>query len=224
MSIRELRSKLQRKGLMGSLRLFTERYLYAHHQLIWFARELHSNPLSLPRRHAWEYVDTRSELLPAFAKHFPGQISVMRDLLAQPDLHGYVALNQQGEVCAYMWISPRDYYDAHYFRGWFPVAAGDAYLFALEVAMAHRGSAVFLGGQNHLWQLLQKRGYRRAVAVVDAHNHLMLRLIRRLGFQPDGRIVHAYTLFGCIRYTRQPAVPILHKQAAGSQPGLARSK
>jgi hypothetical protein len=52
----------------------------------------------------------------------------------------------------------------------------------------------------------------------------MLRLIRRLGFQPDGRIVHAYTLFGCIRYTRQPAVPILHKQAAGSEPGLARSK
>src|SRR5690606_34401702 len=63
MSIRELRSKLQRKGLMGSLRLFTERYLYAHHQLIWFARELHGNPLSLPRRHAWQYVDTRSDLL-----------------------------------------------------------------------------------------------------------------------------------------------------------------
>ena len=186
MNLRQLRRKLQRKGLQGLLVLLWERCVFARHELIWFARDLAANPLAMPRRHAWQYLDIHDELLPAFRTHFCEQIGVMRDLLAQPDLHGYAALNQQGEVCAFMWISPRDYYDAHYFRGWFPVADGDAYLFALEIAAVHRGSALFLGAQNYAWQRLLERGYRRAVAVVDARNRLMLRLIDRLGFHREG--------------------------------------
>lgn len=215
--MKELWSKLQRKGLAGSLRLFIERYLYAHRELIWFARDLHGPLLTLPRRHSWHYVDTHVDLLPAFGKHFPEHVEVMRDLLAQPDLHGYVGLNQQAEVCAFIWISPRDYYDLHYFHCRFPVEAGDAYLFALEIATGHRGSALFLGGQNMIWQNLQKRGYRRAVAVVESRNTHMLRLMQRLGFQPDGRTVHAYTFLGCIRYTHQSAVPTIPNSPQASR-------
>src|SRR5690606_27861934 len=141
MNIEVFRRKLRRKGWQGALRLFRERFLYVHNELRWFARELNqaSLPVQLPRRHAWRFVDITPRLLPAFRRHFAEQIDVMVDLLAQPDLHGYVALDSFGDVCAYMWISPRDYYDSHYFRSWFPVAPGDAYLFALEIAPTHRG-------------------------------------------------------------------------------------
>src|SRR5690606_33348721 len=134
MKLQELNRKLRRKGWMGTLRLFRERFIYAHNELHWFARELSQTPMKLPRRHAWRYVDISPRLLPAFRRHFPEQVGVMADLLAQPDLHGYAALDSFGDVCAFMWISPRDYYDGHYFRSWFPVTPGDAYLFALEIA------------------------------------------------------------------------------------------
>ena len=208
MKLHELSRKLQRKGLMGTLRLMWEHCIYAHNELHWFARELQqSTPLQMPRRHMWRFVDITPRLLPAFRRHFPDQMGVMADLLAQPDLHGYVALDSFGDVCAYMWISPRDYYDGHYFRSWFPVAPGDAYLFALEIAPTHRGSALFLGGQEHLWQLLGSRGYKRAVAIVDCRNRIMLRLMERLGFREDGRKVHAHTLLGSLRFTVQPVRP-----------------
>ena len=207
MKIHELNNKLRRKGWRGALRLFRERFIYAHNELHWFARELNQAPLQLPRRHAWRFLDISPRMLPAFRRHFPNQVGVMADLLAQPDLHGYAALDSFGDVCAFMWISPRDYYDGHYFRSWFPVAPGDAYLFALEIAPTHRGSALFLGGQDYLWQLLGSRGYKRAVAVVDCRNRIMLRLMERLGFHEDGRKVHAHTLFGGMRFTVQPARP-----------------
>lgn len=207
MKLQELNRKLRRKGWMGTLRLFRERFIYAHNELHWFARELSQTPMKLPRRHAWRYVDISPRLLPAFRRHFPEQVGVMADLLAQPDLHGYAALDSFGDVCAFMWISPRDYYDGHYFRSWFPVTPGDAYLFALEIAPTHRGSALFLGGQDYLWQLLGSRGYKRAVAVVDCRNRIMLRLMERLGFREDGRKVHAHTFFGGLRFTVQPARP-----------------
>lgn len=209
MTLHELNRKLQRKGWMGMLRALRERFLYAHNELHWFARELDQAPapVRLARRHAWRFVDITPRLLPAFQRHFPEQIGVMADLLTQPDLHGYVALDSFGDVCAFMWISPRDYYDSHYFRSWFPVAPGDAYLFALEIAPTHRGSALFLGGQDHLWQLLASRGYRRAVAVVDCRNRIMLRLMERLGFVRDGRKVHVHTFLGSMRLTSQPARP-----------------
>lgn len=209
MNIDELNRKLRRKGWHGALRLLRERFIYAHNELRWFARDLNQGPLplQLPRRHAWRFVDITPRLLPAFWRHFGEQIDVMADLLSQPDLHGYAALDSFGDVCAFMWISPRDYYDGHYFRSWFPVAPGDAYLFALEIASTHRGSALFLGGQDHLWQLLGSRGYKRAVAVVDCRNRIMLRLMDRLGFREDGRKVHAHTFLGHLRFTVQPARP-----------------
>src|SRR5690606_42064605 len=85
--------------------------------------------------------------------------------------------------------------------------SSDLYLFALEIAPTHRGSALFLGGQDHLWQLLASRGYRRAVAVVDCRNRIMLRLMERLGFARDGRKVHVHTFLGSMRLTSQPARP-----------------
>jgi ribosomal protein S18 acetylase RimI-like enzyme len=203
MNFYELRRKLRRKGLVGSVRFLFEHGVFAHRQLLWFDRELSGHLLTVPRRHAWQYVDIQPDLLPAFHSHFPHKQAVIRDLLAQPDLHGYAALNPRGEVCAYLWISPRDYHDTHYYQGWFAVNPGDAYLFALEIASEHRGSALFFGGQDLVWQLLQQRGYHRALAVVDVRNQLMLSLIERLGFCADGRIVHVYTLFGWLRFSRQ---------------------
>lgn len=127
----------------------------------------------------------------------------MGDLLEMEGVHGLAALNHDGDVCAFLWFSERDYYDRHYHRCWFPVETYSVYLFAVEIAPGHRGSALLLGTQESLWQMLHVAGYQRAQTVVNALNGRPLKLLERPGFRFLGRQFHIYTLFGTLRFSRQ---------------------
>ncbi|GAB3379677.1 GNAT family N-acetyltransferase [Azotobacter armeniacus] len=204
MSPWDLKVKIRRKGLLGSLRLLCARYLYDQRRLLWLERDLALEPPRLQRQHHWSYPPISRELLPAFERYFPQHRTVIDDLLEQEGVQGLAALDGEGNVCAFLWYSDRDYYDRHYYRCWFPVTAPSVYLFAVEVAPGHRGSALMLGGQERLWELLHAAGHQRARAVVDARNARARKLLEHLGFQPLGWQTRVFTLFGCLRFSHQP--------------------
>ncbi|HEY0713300.1 MAG TPA: GNAT family N-acetyltransferase, partial [Polyangia bacterium] len=144
-----------------------------------------------------------------------GEIQI-GDLLEEAGVQGLAALDDEGNICAFVWYSDRDYYDRHYYRCWFPVTAPGVYLFAVEVAPGHRGSALILGGQEHLWERLRTAGHQHARAVVDARNARARKLLEHLGFQPLGWQTRVFTLLGCLRLCHQP--PAVRDQL-GSQSG-----
>lgn len=203
MNLSVVLGKLKRKGLYATLRTLCERYLFSHCRLLWLQREVAMPPPNLQRSHQWRYLPITRELLPAFHKHFAHHLMVMGDLLEMAGVHGLAALDRDGDVCAFLWFSERDYYDRHYHRCWFPVETYSVYLFAVEIAPGHRGSALLLGAQESLWQMLRVAGYQRAQTVVNARNGRTLKLLKRLGFRPLGRQFHIYTLFGTLRFSRQ---------------------
>lgn len=216
MNPRDLAGKVKRKGLSGSLYHLCARYLYGQRRLLWMERDLTLEAPRLQRQHHWRYPPIGRELLPAFERHFPQHRAVIGDLLEEAGVQGLAALDDEGNVCAFVWYSDRDYYDRHYYRCWFPVTAPGVYLFAVEVAPGHRGSALILGGQEHLWERLRAAGHPHARAVVDARNARARKLLEHLGFQPLGWQTRVFTLFGCLRLCHQP--PAVRDQL-GSQSG-----
>jgi len=211
----DLLTKVRRKGLYGTLRLLCACCLYSHWRLIWLQRDLSQAPPRLQRRHHWRYQPITRELLPAFEHHFAQHRRVMGELLEQEGVRGIAAIDDQGHVCAFLWYSDRDYYDPHYYRCWFPVTPPSVYLFALEVAPGHRGSALLVVGQEQLWEQLRALGFQRALAVVEARNLPARKLLGRLGFEPMGWQTGIFTLLGCLRFSCQP--PAVRRQLSRPQ-------
>ncbi|WP_052263978.1 hypothetical protein [Azotobacter chroococcum] len=212
MNPRDLAGKVKRKGLSGTLHHLCARYLYGQRHLLWMERDLALEAPRLQRQHRWRYPPIGRELLPAFERHFPQHRAVIGELLDQTGVQGLAALDDEGNVCAFVWYSDRDYYDRHYYRCWFPVTAPGVYLFAVEVAPGHRGSALILGGQEHgCGQPATSTPGRWSMRAMRAR-----KLLEHLGFQPLGWQTRVFTLFGCLRLCHQP--PAVRDQL-GSQSG-----
>jgi hypothetical protein len=200
----ELIAKIRRMGLRNALRKAAELCLFGSGRLLWLEREVGQPQEPTPLAHAWTYRQITHELLPAFDLHFARHRKVFRDLVDEPGVQGIAAFDPEGNACAFLWFSDRDYYDRHYYRCWFPVEPGCVYLFAIEVAKAHRGSRLVYGAQDMFWQRMRAAGVQRVQAVVNARNALTLKMLRHVGFRRLDWETRFYTLFGSLRFTFHP--------------------
>ena len=204
MILSELTAKIRRRGLRNALRKASELFLFGRGRLLWLEREVGQAYETPPVSYNWTYRQITADLLPAFDLHFARHRKVFSDLIDEPGVQGIAALDPEGNACAFLWYSDRDYYDRHYYRCWFPVEPGCVYLFAIEVAMAHRGSRLVYGAQDMFWQRMRATGVQRVQAVVNARNALTLKMLSHVGFRRLAWETRFYTLFGSLRFTFHP--------------------
>lgn len=216
MMLTELLGKIRQRGLRSTMRKASEQLLFGHGRLLWLEREVGQSYETPPVSHNWTYRQITAEILPAFDLHFARHRKVFGDLVQVPGVQGIAALDGEGNACAFLWYSDRDYYDRHYYRCWFPVEAGCVYLFAIEVARAHRGSRLVYGAQDMFWQRMRAAGVQRVQAVVNARNALTLKMLSHIGFRHLGLETRFYTLFGFLRFTVHPQPVQMRIQQRGA--------
>ncbi|AIR90814.1 GNAT family N-acetyltransferase [Pseudomonas cremoricolorata] len=192
-----LKRALQRKGLRGICVSAFRHFVYRQEQLLWLERDLVTPPPphqlrpSPPLRMARISADNA----PAFARHFGDRVETMREL-AQEGHIGLMWLDEDDDACAFVWASPGDYHDHHYYGCWFRVQPGEYFQFGGESIRRCWGTQISTDAQLTLWQEMAGRGYRKVVDVCESQNIPALRLHLRMGYREQGRIQHVHYLFG----------------------------
>lgn len=201
--VSQLLQRLRQKGLRRALRPLWQRHVFTHWQLVWLYRD----PLAeVPRQRTRPCPPVRLvEITPhntdAFARYFPEQLQAMHDL-AQQGHTGHMYLDAAGDAVAMVWASTHDYHDQHYYGCTFPVQPGEYFQFAGEVERAYFGTGLSTQVQTDLWATMLAKGCTRIVLVVALDNVQAVKMHLHLNYLEQGRITHAYKLFGRWRFSR----------------------
>lgn len=201
--IHNAQQRIRQKGLLRAFRPLWRRYIFSHWQLVWLHRSPHA---AMPPQRTRACPPVRLALITAhntsaFSRYFPGQMRAMTELAEQGHT-GHMYLNDAGDAVAMVWASTRDYHDRHYYGCTFPVQPGEFFQFAGEVDRSHFGTGLATQAQLDLWQAMLDKGCTRIVNVVALDNVQAMKMHLQLDYQEQGRITHAYKLFGCWRFSR----------------------
>lgn len=201
-NLRSILERIRKKGLRSSARIFRERYVFYHWELLTFDRSL-QDPVHCPINPArWPAADVDHALLPAFEKHFPGKSRTLGHLLDK-GCKGFAHLDNEGHVIAHLWVNERDYYDDQLYRAWVPVPPGCIYQFAGECAPPYRGSGLTMLLQKRVWEIFRDKGYTQVRSIANTNNEPAVKLHVRMGFEETGESLHLYCLFRCLHFRRR---------------------
>ncbi|WP_278929918.1 N-acetyltransferase [Pseudomonas qingdaonensis] len=195
--------RIRQKGLLRALRPLWRRYIFSHWQLVWLQRSPLA-PVAAQRRRTCppvHLVAITPHNTEAFSRYFPGQVQAMTDLAEQGHT-GHMYVDSHGNAVAMVWASTRDYHDRHYYGCTFPVQPGEYFQFAGEVDRAYFGTGLSTLAQLDLWSAMLAKGCTRIVNVVALDNVQAVKMHLQLDYQEQGRITHAYRVFGCWRFSR----------------------
>lgn len=201
-SIKHLHQRIRQKGLLRALRPLWRRYIFCHWQLVWLHRCPHT-PVPHQRTRACpplRLVQVTAHNTQAFNRHFPGQVQAMTELAEQGHT-GHMYLDGAGDAVAMVWASTRDYHDRHYYGCTFAVKPGEFFQFAGEVDRRFFGTGLSTQAQLDLWAAMLGRGHTRIVNVVALDNVQAVKMHLHLNYQEQGRITHAFKLFGYWRFS-----------------------
>ncbi len=195
-------NKLRRKGLVESLRILIERYIFYHWELVTVERsfsDLNYRPTNAER---WPLVRINRALVPAFERYFPHYQKALDELLGL-DVEGYALCNKAGDVVLMMWISDKDYYDHQLYRCWVRLPPGYIYQFAAELAVPYRNGLLLPHFMTQIWDIYRQQGKHAARALVNRNNVATLRMLLRAGAHEVGESIHVYCLFRCLHFHRR---------------------
>ena len=202
--LRKLSGHIRRKGLRATLAKIRRMYIFSHQELLWMERDLVSPvpPHSLKPYPPLRVMKITADNASAFTRHFGDRVGVMAELASEGHT-GHMHIDEQGDAVAFIWGTPRDYIDRHYYGCRFPVKPGEFFEFGGEMTRAYWGSELSVDVQVLLWKAMAAQGCRKVVDVCDASNTPALKLHLRMGYTEQQRIMNIYTLFGCWRFNRE---------------------
>ncbi|MDH2432989.1 hypothetical protein QCD60_10460 [Pokkaliibacter sp. MBI-7] len=200
MTLLSLLKKSYQKGLFGTVRFVFQRFILQRWQLVWLERSL---TMPMPARIIWpgEHVRLSASTLTVLSRHFPRHITVAEDFLSN-GLHGYAAVDEQGDAIAFAWVADGDYYDPHLYHCWLRVPTDAVYLVYGEVAKKLRGSGLALL-LHYVFADCHQRGYQRAQAVVDLSNIRSLTFCLGIGFHETELMQQVYCLAHRFYFSRR---------------------
>mgnify|MGYP001024769901 CR=1 FL=1 len=202
--LRKLSGHIRRKGLRATLAKIRRMYIFSHQELLWMERDLVTPvpPHSLKPYPPLRVMKITADNASAFTRHFGDRVGVMAELASEGHT-GHMHIDEQGDAVAFIWGTPRDYVDRHYYGCRFPVKPGEFFEFGGEMTRAYWGSELSVDVQVLLWKAMAAQGCRKVVDVCDASNTPALKLHLRMGYTEQQRIMNIYTLFGRWRFYRE---------------------
>ncbi|CAB1401966.1 hypothetical protein [Pseudomonas fluorescens] len=202
--LKKLSGHIRRKGLRATLAKIRRMYFFSHRQLLWMERDLVSPvpPYSLKPYPPLRVMNITADNASAFTRYFGDRVGVMAEL-AREGHTGHMHVDEHGDAVAFIWGTPRDYFDRHYYGCRFPVKPGEFFEFGGEMARAYWGTALSVDVQVRLWQAMAVQGCSKVVDVCDSSNIPALKLHLRMGYTEQQRIMNIYTLFGRWRFYRE---------------------
>lgn len=201
--MRELLTRVRRKGLLGSLRVLCERYLYYHWELLTLERDLSLPAPARPRAERWPVVVIDHTQLQRLEKYFSHYLPSIRDLLKREGVHGRAHLNESGDAVCIVWVSEHDYYDSHLYRCWVRLPSACIYQFAGEVAPDYQRFGIPILAMRLLWEEYLAKGFQATRALVNTRNQVALSTHMGMNFREVGESTHVYCLFGCLHFSRR---------------------
>ncbi|QHF50189.1 GNAT family N-acetyltransferase [Pseudomonas sp. S49] len=202
--LQRLSGHIRRKGLRATLAKIRRMYIFDHQELLWMERDLVSPvpPHNLKPYPPLRMLKITANNASAFARYFGNRVGVMAELAS--DGHtGHMHVDDKGDAVAFIWGTPRDYFDRHYYRCRFPVKPGEFFEFGGELTRAYWGTELSVDLQLRLWEAMALKGCRKVVDVCDSSNVPALKLHLRMGYTEQQRIMNIYTLFGRWRFYRE---------------------
>jgi len=200
----KLTAHIRRKGLRNTLGKIGKHYFFAHQELLWMERDLVSPvpPHSLKPYPPLRVKKITADNASAFARYFGDRVGTMAEL-AREGHTGHMHVDDQGDAVAFIWGTPRDYFDRHYYGCLFPVKPGEFFEFGGELTRAYWGTELSVDLQLELWKAMAAQGCNKVVDVCEFHNIPALKLHLRMGYTEQQRIMNIYTLFGRWRFYRE---------------------
>jgi len=202
--LRRLSGHIRRKGLRATLAKIRRMYIFDHQELLWMERDLVSPvpPHNLKPYPPLRMLKITANNASAFARYFGNRVGVMAELAS--DGHtGHMHVDDKGDAVAFIWGTPHDYIDRHYYGCRFPVKPGEFFEFGGELTRAYWGTELSVDLQLRLWEAMALKGCRKVVDVCDSSNVPALKLHLRMGYTEQQRIMNIYTLFGRWRFYRE---------------------
>lgn len=149
-------------------------------------------------------VPVTQDNLYIFDRYFSSYIPSIRDFIRQGSIP-VVYLDEEQNAIGMIWIHEESgHYNDSYYKCSIPIPEGSIYLFAAELAkhLRMRDMALLYGGQFRIWKEYMDRGYTSMRTIVDERNVASLNIQLRLGFKEAGCRIHAYRMFGLLRWSR----------------------
>jgi hypothetical protein len=201
---KKLSGHIRRKGLRATLAKIRRMYIFSHRQLLWMERDLVSPvpPHNLKPYPPLRVMKITADNASAFTRYFGDRVGVMAELASEGHT-GHMHVDEQGDAVAFIWGTPRDYIDRHYYGCRFPVKPGEFFEFGGELNRAYWGTELSVDLQLRLWKAMATKGCRKVVDVCESTNIPALKLHLRMGYTEQQRIMNIYTLFGRWRFYRE---------------------
>jgi RimJ/RimL family protein N-acetyltransferase len=197
-----LPGKIKRKGWRGALRVFCERFIYRHLELLTLERSLEAPLTKRLKVYRWEHVRINDATLPKLKKYFAHYLPAVHKLLAKEGVRGDAFADENGDAIGMVWMTNRDYYEPLY-HCWIRLPAGCMYQFAGEVAEPYRNTGIPLRFMRALCEEANDElGCHTVRSLVEARNRPAVAMHLRLGFREIGEVTHVYTLFRFLHLTR----------------------
>jgi hypothetical protein len=202
--LQKLSGHIRRKGLRATLGKIRKLYIFSHQQLLWMERDLVSPvpPHKLKPYPPLRVVRITADNASTFARYFGDRVGTMAEL-AKEGHTGHMHVDEQGDAVAFIWGTPRSYFDRHYYGCRFPVKPGEFFEFGGELARAYWGTELSVDLQLRLWEAMAAQGCRKVVDVCESTNIPALKLHLRMSYTEQRRIMNIYTLFGRWRFYRE---------------------
>ena len=202
--LQKLSGHIRRNGLRATLSKIRRKYIFAHQQLLWMERDLVSPvpPHNLKPYPPLRVMKITADNASAFTRYFGDRVGVMAEL-ANEGRTGHMHVDEHGDAVAFIWGSPQDYFDRHYYGCLFPVKPGEFFEFGGEMARAYWGTELSVDVQVRLWKAMAEEGCSKVVDVCESNNIPALKLHLRMGYTEQQRIMNIYTLFGRWRFYRE---------------------
>jgi hypothetical protein len=201
---KKLSGHIRRKGLRATLAKIRRMYIFSHRQLLWMERDLVSPvpPHNLKPYPPLRVTKITADNASAFTRYFGDRVGVMAELASEGHT-GHMHVDEHGDAVAFIWGTPRDYFDRHYYGCRFPVKPGEFFEFGGELNRAYWGTELSVDLQLRLWKAMATKGCHKVVDVCESTNIPALKLHLRMGYIEQQRIMNIYTLFGRWRFYRE---------------------
>ena len=193
MNLIELAHKVKKKGILKSLSIPFNAYIFSNWEMLLLERQLKKEEVQ-EKNNLAKCVVT-NENLHIFEKNFKKYIPSIKHLLAEGS-HPQVYIDENDDACAMLWIHDNgDYYDKLLYKCHIHIPKGSIYQFAGEVAKSKRGNRVVLYSQQNIWNEYYEKGFKSTRALVHNVNNSALKMHIKVGFKETGQLIRIYKIF-----------------------------
>jgi len=196
-SIKKILTVLKDEGFDSLVRKVFKKFIYRKKSFTFSKRNLHAPIKQYKTSNRWRVDVFTQQNIPQcrlhFGRHIPDYLDLFND-----GLKSFAAYETgTNEVIGIIWYADSDFYDKHFLRCKFEVAAHQVLQIAGEVSPPYRNTQISVNILQWAWDYWKEHGKDEVFSTTDVTNAPSLKIQFHLNWEEMGKLIHFYRCLGC---------------------------